>query len=225
MSRAVSSDSASLEIYIYFLCNKERDKKIFCFIACALLAQLLLRQEAGFGLFPRGYNEANIQFQWKLWKRWKKNKKRWEMLSGTFLGNLLQDLPDTVLSKKGFQCNCCYSFSSINTHTWAADVHKCTTQSKHTSFLQRCPRNWAHYKVLLCVVLAVASNNDVSLFREFTSRKSRYFSGVLELFQRGSAFFSFLDAQNIFKNGHKSFIGTISVTKKRHQVKLNVHVM
>lgn len=43
--------------------NGKGDKKIFCYTVCVPLAQLLLRKEAGFGNFPRGYNEANIQFQ------------------------------------------------------------------------------------------------------------------------------------------------------------------
>lgn len=46
--------------------NKAEGTKseMFSVSQCVLLAQLLLRQEAGFGHFPRGYNEANIQFQW-----------------------------------------------------------------------------------------------------------------------------------------------------------------
>lgn len=59
--------------------NKERREKwnIFCVTECVLLAQLLLRQEAGFGHFPRGYNEANIQFQWAPWEWCKKNAGRY----------------------------------------------------------------------------------------------------------------------------------------------------
>lgn len=44
----------------------------------------------------------------------------------------------------------------------------------------------AHYKLPPCVSFAVASNNDVNLFKEFISRNSNYFSGILETIQRGS---------------------------------------
>lgn len=68
------------------------------------------------------------------------------------------------------------------------------SRNKHTAtsaaLLQRRRQNGARYKVPLCVSFAVASNNDASLFEEFISRKSNYFSGILEITQRGSTFSS-----------------------------------
>lgn len=87
-------------------------------------------------------------------------------------------------------------------------------------------------KVPLCVSLKVASNDDVSLFKEFISRNPRYFSGILEIIQRGSTFFppaykhkhtyyghthasSMCDG---LENRYKSFIDNINVVppKNRH---------
>lgn len=123
---------------------------------------------------------------------------------GTILGKWLQELPLTLkhtvkvrhwvkllfksqLHKYTILCGTTHTFMCMyaNAHT----LKKIKTQPH----LQLCcsvvlKTELITLQVSLCVTFKVASNNDVSLFTEFISRNSSYFSGILEIIQRECTF-------------------------------------
>lgn len=171
-------------------------QSVFCLHSCSwdrklglgTFQEVIMKQTFNFS----GHHESGV-------------KKRWEILFGTFLGNWLQELPVTLkhtvkvqrwvkllLQSQPHK----YTILYATTHT-SVRTHLCTkarTLKTNTQpHLQPCCSVVLKTELItkfLFVFVASKwpSNNDVSFFKEFTSRNDSYVNEILGNIQRASAF-------------------------------------